>query len=454
MQENHNIEFKINWRDDYLKQICSFANSNGGTMYIGIDDEGNIIGINNSKRLLDEIPNKIKDNLGILADVRLENKDNKDYIIINVNKYLMPIFYNGKYYIRSGSSTHEATRVELNSLIFKQSGIDPDGIIIPNVTIEDISHEAINYFKSKSIKNNRLSEDEANIDDVALLNNLSLIENNSFKLASLLMFGKDPEKYITGSYIKIGFFDKDDILVFQEEVHGPLILQVDETVDLLYKKFMKGLIRYDGLTRVEEYIIGRDSLRELILNAVQHKNYDSHNPIQISVYDDKIYIWNTAIFPEQLDINNMYKKHSSFPYNPNISRVFYKSGYVESWAQGFEKIKKECNRLSIPLPTVESKFGGVWVTCIPSDNYLELLKNVNGPVSGPVNGPVSGPANELLKDILELIIENNKITIDGICSKLNKGRTTIKRYLNELKDKKIIERVGSDKTGYWKINKK
>lgn len=125
---------------------------------------------------------------------------------------------------------------------------------------------------------------------MALLNNLSLIENNNFKLASLLMFGKDPEKYVTGAYIKIGFFDKDDILVFQEEIHGPLILQVDETVDLLYKKIMKGLIRYDNLTRVEEYIIGRDSLRELILNAVQHKNYNSHNPIQISVYDDKIYI--------------------------------------------------------------------------------------------------------------------------------------------------------------------
>ena len=125
---------------------------------------------------------------------------------------------------------------------------------------------------------------------MALLNNLSLIENNNFKLASLLMFGKDPENYVTGAYIKIGFFDKDDILVFQEEIHGPLILQVDETVDLLYKKFMKGLIRYDNLTRVEEYIIGRDSLRELILNAVQHKNYNSHNPIQISVYDDKIYI--------------------------------------------------------------------------------------------------------------------------------------------------------------------
>lgn len=125
---------------------------------------------------------------------------------------------------------------------------------------------------------------------MALLNNLSLIENNNFKLASLLMFGKDPENYVTGAYIKIDFFDKDDILVFQEEIHGPLILQVDETVDLLYKKIMKGLIRYDNLTRVEEYIISRDSLRELILNAVQHKNYNSHNPIQISVYDDKIYI--------------------------------------------------------------------------------------------------------------------------------------------------------------------
>ena len=105
----------------------------------------------------------------------------------------------------------------------------------------------------------------------------------------MLAFYKDPEKWVTGSYIKIGYFGKSDSdLVYQDEVHGPLIEQVDKTVDLVYTKYMKALIAYEEIQRVEQFMFHKDAFREILLNAIVHKDYSSCNPIQISVYEDKI----------------------------------------------------------------------------------------------------------------------------------------------------------------------
>jgi len=84
MQEQQNIEWKASWRDEYLKWICGFANAKGGILIIGKDDKGNIVGIDDFKKLMDEIPNKIQNHLGIICDVNLKQQDNLYYIEIEV----------------------------------------------------------------------------------------------------------------------------------------------------------------------------------------------------------------------------------------------------------------------------------------------------------------------------------------------------------------------------------
>lgn len=79
-QENQNVEFKESWRDEYLKWICGFANASGGKIYIGVDDNGNVVGITKAKKLLEEIPNKVRDILGIIVDVNLKKDNDKEYL--------------------------------------------------------------------------------------------------------------------------------------------------------------------------------------------------------------------------------------------------------------------------------------------------------------------------------------------------------------------------------------
>ena len=119
MSENQNIEWKESWRDEYLKWICGFANANGGKLLIGIDDKGNVTGIDNPKKLLEELPNKFRDTLGVFAEVNLKNKDKRHYIEIIVPRYDVPISLRGKYYIRSGSTLQELKGPSLNEFILK-----------------------------------------------------------------------------------------------------------------------------------------------------------------------------------------------------------------------------------------------------------------------------------------------------------------------------------------------
>ena len=82
MAESQNIEYKESWRDEYLKWVCGFANAQGGTIYIGIDDAGNVVGVKDVNMLMEDIPNKIQSGLGIVSDVNKHTKDGKDYLEI------------------------------------------------------------------------------------------------------------------------------------------------------------------------------------------------------------------------------------------------------------------------------------------------------------------------------------------------------------------------------------
>ena len=284
-KEHQSVEWKQAWRDEYLKWICGYANAYGGTIYIGTDDDGNVIGIDNAKELLELIPSKITDTMGIIADVNLLYKDGLEYLEIIVDKYPSLISFRGKYYYRSGSTMREITGKELERTLLKTQGRTWDGVPLPKLSVTDLKQDAIQLFKEKSVRRGRLTQEDVNVSDEVLMDNLHLIDENGYLIrAAMLAFYNDPEKWVTGAYVKIGFFGKSDSdLKYQDEVHGPLLEQVDKTIDLVYTKYMKARIAYEGIQRIEQFMFHKDAFREILLNAIVHKDYSSCNPIQISV---------------------------------------------------------------------------------------------------------------------------------------------------------------------------
>jgi ATP-dependent DNA helicase RecG len=195
-----------------------------------------------------------------------------------------------------------------------------------------------------------------------VIENLKLIDKNYLKRAALLLFHPDPEKFVTGAYIKIGFFRTDSDLLFQDEIHGNLFEQVEKAMELLLTKYTKALISYEGISRVETYEYPKDALREALLNAVTHKDYAGCTPIQISVYADKIMLWNEGQLPENWTVKNLLAKHSSRPYNPDVANAFFRSGYVEAWGRGIDKITEQCIAASLPAPQFSPDGSDFWVT--------------------------------------------------------------------------------------------
>ena len=381
MPEKQDIEWKTSWHDKYLEWICGFANAQGGKLYIGCDDDGGVTGLDDAtiKDLLESLPNKCRNTMGIIPDVNLLQKGGKPYLEIDVCPYPSPISLRGRYYMRSGSMTTELTGPALEEFVLRRNGRTWDGVPVPRAGMDDLDPEAFALFRSKALQSQRLSSEDLDVTDRMLLENLRLFEGEHLRRAAVLMFAKDPESWVAGAYVKIGMFgERDSDLRYQDEIHGPLVKQVDAVLDLIYLKYMKGLIYYEDIQRVDEYLFPRDALRELLLNAIMHKDYGKPVPIQISVYEDRIYLWNPGELPEAVREARLYGKHVSYPSNPSIADAFFKTGMVECWGRGFDKVRAACEASGCPLPEDDGRSGGVGIWCHAAEKYLELLRRGSG----------------------------------------------------------------------------
>ena len=280
MKENQNIEWKEIWKDEYLNWICGMANAQGGKIYIGINDEGKIIGLDHASKLLEILPSKIRDYLGIVVNINLLIHEDKEYIEISIPPYPIAISCKGIYYYRSGSTTQKLTGVELESFFLRKRGVTWDNLPHPYTSIDDLDIHAIQKFKELATNKKRIDPSIIQESTKVLLEKLHLINYEYLTNAALLLFSKDPEKYFTGAFIKVGFFENNADLLYQDEVHGSLFEQIEKTIELIYFKYMKAKISYKGLQRIEQYFITEESMREAILNAVIHKAYEQGIPIQ------------------------------------------------------------------------------------------------------------------------------------------------------------------------------
>ena len=476
--EAQTIEYKSSWQDEYFEWICGYANVKGGDLYIGVNDDGYVVGLDDTRYLLDVLPNQIVDHMGIVVEIEHEmeeyrgqnikykiipddiaqkpdnlyvrgiltekalrdieeapdetrnvssdvrtlfeaapgfvkqlrrsadyranvrknlekySQDNPvhenaegvlDYIRITVPVFPYGISYRGHYYTRSGGTTRELKGIALSQFLMERVGKHWDGIPIPNVKVSDLDPAAIQAYRKKAVDNGRHTEAEVNVPDEQIISDLKLIEEESgeLKRAAIMLFHPDPERYVTGAYVKIAFFapegaygaNKSDDIIYHDEVPGPLMTLADKVVDMMYSKYMKALSSYKGLQRIETFMTPREAFREVILNAINHKIYESGNPIQISVYEDRIVVFNQGNWPEDIELKDIYtKKHSSYPHNPNLTRPFFESGEIEAYGSGFGKIKIECDKHNAPYPELSITPNGVTVEIKASELYMKLLR--------------------------------------------------------------------------------
>ena len=458
--ENQNIEYKESWRDEYVKWLCGFANAQGGRLYIGINDKGEVCGVENVHKLSEDIPNKVVTFLGIVADVNILNQDGKDYIEIAVSPSNVPISYKGKYYLRSGSTLHELNGAALQNFVLKKMGRSWDEVINDRATLNDIDSEAIKYFIRKGIEADRVPEDLLNAQPNEVLTSLGLIdENGGLTNAAVLLFGKNPQRYYPSAVFKIGRFGIDEAdLMFQDIIEGNIVQMADRVMDVLKAKYLISPVRFEGMQRYEKPELPKEALREILYNAIAHKDYTGAD-IQMHVYDDSVEIWNDGELPQGYSQETLFARHSSKPRNLKIANVFFKAGFIDTWGRGFQKIRAGFEAEGIPMPQVENFCGGVRVT-IERTNFIKLSHVVSNVVSGVVSDVTSSVTSlspvklsERQMNILNLIRKDSFISAQQMSVVLSVVHRTIQRDLADLQKKGVLIREGNTSAGHWVIIK-
>ena len=448
--ESQNMEFKEAWRDEYQKWICGFANAQGGTLYIGLCDNGEVRGVQEAKKLMEDIPNKVRDMMGILVEVNLKEKDEKQYIEIVTEAYPYPVSFRGKYYQRRGATNQELKGAALDRFMLRKQGKTWDGVPIPYLKAEDLDNATFDLFRKYAKRSGRMEEADLTDDNYGLLEKLRLYEGSYLKRAAALLFHSDPEKYVTGAFVKVGFFREGMDLVYQDEVHGNLFQQIVKLMDLLCTKYMKAIITYEGIQRIETLPMPREALREALLNACINKDYAEPSPIQIRVYENKLEIINGGVLPEGWTVETLLSSHRSMPYNPDIANTFFRAGEIEACGRGIERIITACKNDGFSTPEFRYDASGIWTTF--NFEYPERATTRN-------NDPETTrkrPRNDQQKQehvILELIKENPYIQRKELVRYLGIHESSVKRRLDSLQEKGIIKHVGPNKGGYWEVQK-
>ena len=158
MKEHQNLEWKASWRDDYLRWICGFANAEGGVLVIGRNDRGQAVGVANAARLLEEIPNKVRDVLGIMVAVNRVSEDGKELVEIRVDPYPSPISYKGEYHYRSGSTKQELKGAALSHFLLRKQGLHWDAMALPGLKADALDAGALTLFRQQAMRSQRLPE--------------------------------------------------------------------------------------------------------------------------------------------------------------------------------------------------------------------------------------------------------------------------------------------------------
>ena len=467
--ENEVIEFKKTTGElkEGIISIVSILNKHqGGKLYFGIKDNGEIIGQDVSSKTIREVSKSISENIEpkIYPIVNKIKLDDKECILVEFEGDDIPYLAFGRAYMRVGDEDRQLSMKEIRKLILKdENDVGKWESKISNHTIEDIDEELLKEFIEKGRKAKRINFPYTNKEEI--LKKLSLLnKSNELLNAGYILFAKEAklemQMAIFATETKLTFLDID-------QVFGN-IFELIETGEGYIRKNIKWPVNFKsgGMERVEIPEIPLEAIREAIINSLIHRDFKNPKSNEVAIYKDRVEIFNPGEFPEGFKPEDFIEGQGSIPRNPLIANTLYLSKDIEKWGSGFRRITEACQKSNTKVKFEIRKNGFMVIFYRKTDEELFDLTGENKidaksvalndeNVAKNVALKVKERYPELRKvyiDIIEIISKNNYVTQEEIANKLKKTRNSIYRNIKALKDMGILERLGSKKNGNWKIN--
>ncbi len=445
--ESEAIEFKksLSESKEIIKTTCAFANTKGGRIFVGVSNYGNALGVEIGKDTLERLVNQITQNTDpkIHPRITVEKIDEKQIIVIKVKEssdHLVLAF--GRPYSRIGKSTLQMSRDEYERSILEKhkDKLYFDSQICKEATIKDIDKEKIKWFLKKAKAERNLNIDYST-SSVEALKRLNLLIDNKPTNTAILMFGKNPQRFFIQSEIRCARFKGIKAVkpfIDMKVIDGSIYEQIDQTEKFILFNIKKAAwIEPGKIERQEKWEYPPDAIREAIINAIAHRDYYSSANVHISIFDDRIEIWNPGKLPPPLTPKNLKEEHKSIPVNPSLANLLFLIKYIERWGTGTNDIIKWCREEDLPEPIFKEVTGGFAVVL----RKFQVPENLE-----------SLELNERQKKALEYISRMNRIT-NNEYRKLFPGITD-RTVLNDLRDmvkKGILIKVGKTKNTFYQF---
>ena len=384
--ESETEERKEAWDEETcVKALAALANTKGGCLWVGVKDNGTVVGWNGSGKDQEAISNKIVSILQVHpASMLVETKDNKSVLMIQMHKAAFPVALRGRYYRRVGNSSRELPAEELPRFLLERTGQTWDALP-SDFGFDALKTSTLDDFRV--LARERLPAMAPSDTNEIILNKLKLVTHeNRLKRAAFLLFGGEPQRLVPTAQIQIGRFKDDETILDDKRLTGNLFEQLDQVEKTLRQYFF---IRYEfptgqearsgveALQRDEVWEFPYKAVREAILNALIHRDYTSTGRIQVRVYDDRMIISNPGGLPLGLTVTNLLQEpHDSLPRNPILAEVCYYAKLVEQWGSGTIRMRNACKAQGLPDPVFQSTPTNFTVTLRKDELSDERLKKM------------------------------------------------------------------------------
>lgn len=426
VKESETVERKENLNDKALKTLSAFANTKGGSLYVGIKDDATLIGGSISDQAQQDIVNKVVNNLGLIPEVSLHSFKDQEFIEVKVKKSKRPVSFKGRYYKRSGNTTREMDPDGLKTLFLKEVSWDTQ--LDDRFGIDEIDEVIWSDVAARSRGKRGIPEwDEMGKED--FLQHLKLMVDGKLTHAAILLFGEDPQKYFPHATVRIGRFKDKSTIIADHSISGNLFHQLMKSEQIIKSLINK---RYDitgeSFARKEVWDYPLSAIREALLNALVHRDYlIASSEIEIKIFDDHIRFYNPGKLPEGLTIDQLEHSHSSIRRNRLIADIFFRAGYIEQFGSGTLRMIEALTNTGHPKPKFREQANGfVVVFDEVKESFLEKYQELN--------------ERQLMA--IELAEEDPIQTSDLHEKFPDYNRKTITRDLQELVDKKFFRQEG------------
>ena len=429
MNENESIEFKENYTEKIYKEIIAFLNTNFGTIYIGYDDNGNLIGVDNCKDIEEKISNGIRTNIypdaRIFVSINTGKIEDKEYIIIKVSKGIDIYYLKEKgivkgTYLRTGSCSIPATEETVKQLIIKNSRLSFETSISSN---QELTFDYI----SKALEENNININENNIKE-----NLYFTANQKYTNLGLLFSDQNPFTFKLAVYQsneKNNFLDR-------KEFKGSILEIYDNIIDYLKNNTATyGLINTSVREDIEEY--PEFILREIVLNSLIHRDYGTLTSNILNLYKNNgIEVISFGSLYGNITLDDILAGLSTSR-NPYLQSIFMRIKRVEAIGSGLRRVKSYYNKIGLNFE----------IDVLPSSFVVKLPKiSLN-------NVAIQNNSKGDMDIIIKYIEKNGSITRINAQALINKEKTTTSTILNKLVENGVLVKIGNGPSTRYEINK-